>query len=221
MIRPRVIAYTLLALVLAWLAWPREALAPDPAIKNGYRAALAAYANRRRAELALDSLALARRTTDRVLQRAAATIRDLQIIALDAPTLGAVRVDSEPRLVVGPHTPTDTLVALPLARAKVAEVIDSARVLLMGLEAVVLIERARADSVIAAFQRTLAAQDSVIVGLRSELRSARKPWPVRAVRGVEHAAAGIACGGAGYLLGGPAGGLGGFVVCAAVAGVRR
>lgn len=220
MIRPRVAAYAVLALVAAWLFWPRDRdTAGDQARENGYRAARSAIYHRQLAAVAMDSLVSARLATDRVVRDSRTTLRNLRTVRFD--TL-PVTVDTQPsRVIVGPHTPTDTLVALPLVRAQMQMLVDTAQYVISSIEALVQIERGRASLAIQHLERTIVAQDTVIASLKVVLKAKSPPWYRRGPAGVVHAVAGGSCAGAGWLLGGPLAGVGAGLTCSFVAGVFR
>lgn len=223
MIRPKVIAGCVLALVILALAWPPSI---DPAIaraeETGYRAARSAIYHRQLAEVALDSLVSARLATNRTAEASRRRVDSAGAAASRFEGLPVLPPGSGSSLpVLGDVFPTDSLVAVRIARQRVQMVIDTANAAITSLQMAMELERGRASVAIQQFQATIVAQDTVIESYKVRLAAARKPWYVRAARGVEHGAAAAACGGAGYVLGGPLVGIGTGVACAAIAGVTR
>lgn len=220
----RRIAIALLVLVAAWLSWPQSA---DPDLArveaNGYRAArhvashrqLAAVALARRDSAIVKSNIMFRKAIDRV--SSAAT----QAGTFVAPEWGTVVPDSGSPAIVGRPQPGDTLVPLPMVRERLRWLADTANVVIADLQATVMLERGRSSLAIQHFAAALVAQDTVLSSLKLQLSAARVPWYRRAVGGVVHAGAGLACGTAGYVLGGLPAGLGAGVLCAAAAAVFR
>lgn len=208
-----------LCVVVGVLLWPKSDHPPNPAIENGYRVARRLPSLRRETAERLRAWEAETLATNAKL--ADANRRLLRVRADTSWLALPVAVDSSPRVVMGGPLPSDTLIPLRLARGKVQEIADSANVIIGSLVGAIEIERGRASLAIQSLQRTVAAQDTIISGLRSELGRARKPWYVRAARGVEAFAVGSACGGLGYIAFGPLGALGAAVGCAAVDGIVR
>ena len=201
------------AFVLLWAWWP-ESRQLDPAIENGVRAAKAAIVYRKAALAAQVAYVAATKQTDSVRRAARERVTFLPVIRDTVTAL----VEGHP--VLGPHTESDTLMALPLVRARLMELRDTAVAAIASLDAAMMVERGRASLAIQNLQALVAAQDTVILGLKAQV--AQRPNVLqRAVRGVTHAAAGVAGGAVGYVLGGPIAGLGGAILASAVAGVVR
>ena len=221
--------YAFSALALALSLWLGHAIAPADRSEDlqraetvGYHAAKHAAFHRNLARVAIDSLTSAKRRADATY---ASEHAKLQRLAARPITTGLiVRVDPAPRVIVGPVTPTDSLIALPTARAILQQLADSANVALANVRASALLERGRSSLALQRMQETLGAQDTVIASLRTQLalvKAARSPWYRRAIMGTAHAGAGIACGATGWALGGPVVGLGAGALCAGVAGVLK
>lgn len=199
--------------VVLWAWWP-ESRHEDPAIENGWKAAKSAIAHRHAAEAAVVALAQAQRATDAAVRAAKGRVEYVP----RTDTLAVVLADGHP--ILGPHADTDTLMALPLVRARLMELRDTAVAAIASLDGAMQVERGRASLAIQQLEATVAAQDTVILGLKAQV--AQRPNVLqRAVRGVTHAAAGVAGGAVGYVLGGPLAGLGGAILASAVAGVVR
>ena len=211
-----------LVVVTLWLVWPapsdRSAL--HRAEHNGFQSALAASHHRELARRALDSLHVAQRQTDRVFEQAPARIAKMADMHFTRPA----RVDSLPHTILGDYASGDTLVALPLVRLKIREIIDTANVTMSQMRTQVMLERGRSTTAIMELEETIKAQDAQIAAdadIIAALKGQQPPWYRRATSGVVHAGAGIACGGLAYLVAGPAGGIAGVVICAAVAGIAK
>ncbi len=217
MTRPFRLAVAVLVIVGTWLLWPTPAPEPSAVEMNGWRVAKRQANERRVAAEREREWEAKQRATDAAR---ADTRRRIRTAVPTFDTLPA-RVDSAPRVIVGDVLPGDTLIALRVVRRDIGVFLDSTLSAVSSLEAAVMLERGRASLTIRALQTVIASQDTVNAGLKAELR--RKTIPVyrRALRGVENAVAGLACGGAGYVLGGPIAGVGAGVVCAAVSGIRR
>lgn len=199
--------------VVLWAWWP-ESRQPDPAIENGVRAAKAAIVYRKTADRLLVAYDLSKKQTDSVAKLARARVTLLPVMRDTVTAL----VEGHP--VLGPHAESDTLMALPLVRARLMELRDTAVAAIASLDGAMQMERGRASLAIQNLQALVAAQDTVILGLKAQV--AQRPNVLqRAVRGVTHAAAGVAGGAVGYLLGGPIAGIGGAILASAVAGVVR
>lgn len=209
-----------LCVVVGVLLWPKSDHLPNPAIENGYRVARRLPSLRRETAERMRAYEAAQLTTNDKLAEAR---RRLSALRASVPTFVAlpVEADTVPRLVMGNPQPGDTLIPLRLARAKLQEVVDSADAMLSNIAASLTLERGRVSLVMQSYQRTIAAQDTVIAGLRAEVERRSRPWYVRAVRGVEALGVGAACGGLGYIAFGPLGALGSAVACAAIDGVVR
>jgi hypothetical protein len=223
MIKIRHAAYGMTLCVLALLFWPRAA---DPALAiaeaNGYKAAKSAIVHRQLAAQMLAGWESAERETDEAIKLGKAALRrtHAQVIAFD----GRVALDSTPRIVVGQPVPGDTLVPMPMVRARIQWLMDTATTVIASLEMAIEVERGRASLAVMHLQATIAAQDTVILGLRAELKRKARPWYVRAGRGVEHAGTGAACAVIGYVFGGPfavVSSITSGVGCAALSGVLR
>lgn len=208
-----------LALAVAWLATP----APDAdrltrAEIAGYRATRHAAMRRMLAQLALDSLHSAQRGTDAAHARAVARLKAEAQRAIDGltPTTSTTMTPMT--------TDGDTLVPLPLVRVAIRHLADSAQALIDGLVAQQNRERNAARTAILRLQETLAYQDTVIAAKTDQIAALQhtQAGPLRrALAGMAHAGAGIACGATGWALMGPLAGLGAGAVCAAVAGMMR
>lgn len=219
MTRVTVAVFLVVTILLAWLIAPAFRVEPpDPAIENGIRAAKSAIRHRQLATAALAGRDSAIRDTDAAFRLARARLREFRFAPVESLT---VQMDSSPRPIVGSVIEGDTLISLRLARIKVVEIVATADSLITGLQAVVMVERGRSSLAIQHLEATIAAQDTVIAGLKAEIRAKTKPWYRRAVSGVVHATAAATCGTAGYVLGGPVGGIGSAVTCAALAGIFR
>lgn len=205
--------------VVLWAWWP-ESRQPDPAIENGVRAAKAAIVYRKTADRMLIAYDLSKKQTDSVRRAARNRLETFDVAAAQTITRGqpVVLVDGHP--ILGPHAESDTLMALPLVRARLMELRDTAVAAIASLDAAMMVERGRASLAIQNLQALVAAQDTVISGLRASLNQRPNVFQ-RAVRGVTHMAAGVAGGAVGWTLGGPLAGLGGAILASAVAGVVR
>lgn len=202
------LAVLALGLIVALLR-PRSPV-DDAVARNGYRVARQLPSLRRETAERLRALEAASAATARAVAHARTRLRPPPIVP------DSVVADTGVRIVVGPVLPTDTLIPLRLAREKLQEFADSASAWVAGIDAAITLERGRASLAILSLQRTIAIQDTVIAELRKQ-----PSWYRRASRGVEAMVVGVACGGAGYVLGGPLGGIGAGLACAALDGLRR
>lgn len=222
-ITPKRLALASLFAVMALLFWPDSAHAPSAAEEAGYRVAKRLPSLRRQNAETLRALEAAKLATDAQLSKsklristAAARIQNL------VDSASSVSVDTVTNTAtLGPVFPNDTLIPVRVVRVKVAEFMDALGSEIATLEGAVMMERGRASLAIQSLQATIAAQDTIITGLRAELTRKVPPWYKRASKGVVAMGAGVGCGAATYVLLGPAGGIGGAVLCSAIAGVRR
>ena len=210
--------------IIAVVVWPKSGHPPDPAVENGYRVARRLPSLRRETAERLRAYERAQLTTNDKLRESRRRLGAVTTaIGNSFEAVPAVPLRSLPDsvVVVGHPQAGDTLVLLPIARAKLHELADSANAMMGTLIGAVEIERGRVSLVMQSYQMTIAAQDTVIAGLRAELQRKGRPWYIRASRGVEALGVGAACGGLGYLGFGPLGALGAAVACAAIDGVVR
>jgi len=214
-----------LCLVLAWLLWPRQA--PDTTVEdNGYRVAKRLPTLRRQNAEALRALEAARAATDAQYRKTVTHIQRQAESVMRFEGLARVDTATDVRLshikgAVKVYADGDTLIPLRVVREHVTGLLDTVMQDVANLHAAVMIERGRASLANQNLQATIAAQDTVIQGLRSLVKRTNKPWYKRAIRGVEDAAAGVICGSLGYVVGGPLPAVGFGVACAAISGVRR
>jgi hypothetical protein len=223
MIKIRHAAYALILAVFALLFWPRDA---DPALAiaeaNGYKAAKSAIVHRQLAAQMLEGWESAERETDAAIKAGKASLNRARIQAITFAE--PLTLDSAPRLIVGDAQPGDTLVPLPMVRERMQWLMDTASTVIASLEMAIEMERGRASLAVMHLQATIAAQDTVIIGLKAELQRKAKPWYVRATRGVEHAGTGAACAAVGFVLGGPFAVISSItsgIGCAALSGILR
>lgn len=187
----------------------------------GFRATRRAALHRRLARAAMDSFHAAARRTDSTY---AADVARLRKTAAGAFVGLPTHIDSAPRVIVGPASFSDSLVALPVARAVMNAIADSALAAMERLRAAALAERGRASLAILHLESALAATDTVIAtkdSIIAQLKDERPGVLRRALGGIAHAGAGLACGAGGWAIAGPAVGIGAGALCAAIAGVVK
>lgn len=217
------LALAALCVIVSILVWPKSDHSPDPAVENGYRVAKRLPSLRRETAERMRAYEAETLRTNAVAGQARHRLQAVTTaIGNSFGAVPAVPLRSLPDsvVVVGHPQVGDTLVLLPIARAKLQELADSANAMMGNLIGAVEIERGRVALVMQSYQRTIAAQDTVIAGLQAELRK-RPPFWLRGLRGVEALGVGAACGGLGYIAFGPLGALGAAVACAAIDGVVR
>ncbi len=209
--------------IIAVVVWPKSGHPPDPAVENGYRVARRLPSLRRETAARLRAYEAETLQTNAASRNARATLRTLRTVAAAPLPEPAHVLASLPDsvVVVGHPQVGDTLVLLSVVRERMQYVVDTAEALVTNLIGRVEIERGRVSLVMQSYQRTIAAQDTVIAGLRAELQRKGRPWYIRASHGVEALGVGSACGGLGYIAFGPLGALGAAVACAAIDGMVR
>jgi len=223
-ISPRALAFLGLFVVMALLLWPDSSHEPTPAELAGYRVAKRLPSLRRENAETLRELEGAKQATDLQYAQSRHTIAVLSRDILDfrisdsSVVTTATLVGDTP--VLGPVIAGDTLIPLRVIRLRVEEFTLQIQREVSDIQGALMIERGRASFAILSLQATMAAQDTIISGLRSELGRKVKPWYTRASKGVVAMGAGVACGSATYVILGPVGAIGGAVLCSAIAGIR-
>jgi hypothetical protein len=216
------LAVLVTAITLAVVARPADRTAEIRAAQElGYRASRRAAFRRNLARVAAESLHAAKARSDSTYAHETARLRRVAASALSGLE---AHIDSTPRVIVGPASVSDSLVALPVARAALQALADSSLAAMERMRAAALQERGRASLVILNLEATVAAQDTVIQAKTAELAAVRKERPNlfrRAAGGVTHLLAGGACGAVGYIAAGPMIGAGAAVACSAIAGIVR
>jgi len=224
-INPKSTASVVLFVVMCLVLWPKSDHSPSPAEEAGYRVAKRLPSLRRENAQTLRDLEAAKQATDLQYAQSRQTIgvlgaRIQNFDSIAGSVYTTATVDSLQIPTLGPTFQGDTLIPLRVVRQRIAVFLDTLNVELATLQGAVMIERGRASLAITSLQATIAAQDTVITGLRSELGRTRKPWYIRARGGVVAMGAGVGCGTATYFLAGPLGAVGGAILCSAIAGVR-
>jgi len=224
-ITPKSLAVTAgLIVVIGLLLWPKAGHSPSPAEEAGYRVAKRLPSLRRENAEALRALEASRAATDAQYRKTVTHIQRQaeRILNFTGPGSSATvaTVDSLQIPTLGPTFPGDTLIPLRVVREHVTVLLDTVMQDVANLHAAVMIERGRASLANQNLHATIAAQDTIIVGLRAELTRKVPPWYRRASKGVVAMGAGVACGAATYVALGPVGAVGGAVLCSAIAGVR-